>query len=314
MSSSGGAKAIVAAFAANLGIAVAKLAGFLVTGSSSMLAESIHSLADTGNQGLLLLGRRRSRRSADVSHPFGYGRERFFWAFVVALVLFSLGALFAIFEGVEKIVHPHEVESPTVAIAILAVAIVLEGFSMRTALAESKPMREDRTLFGFVRTTKVPELPVVLLEDFGALIGLVVAFAALMLTWQVDPVFDGVGTLIIGLLLGVIAVLLAVEMKSLLIGEAASPEDLAAIREAIVADDDVSHLIHIRTEHVGAEEILVAAKIGLEPGLDLPGTAAAIDRVEASIRAVVPAAELIYLEPDLYRDERASLGGHRPES
>jgi divalent metal cation (Fe/Co/Zn/Cd) transporter len=185
---------------------------------------------------------------------------------------------------------------------------------MRTALAESKPMREDRTLFGFVRTTKVPELPVVLLEDFGALIGLVVAFAALMLTWQVDPVFDGVGTLIIGLLLGVIAVLLAVEMKSLLIGEAASPEDLAAIREAIVADDDVSHLIHIRTEHVGAEEILVAAKIGLEPGLDLPGTAAAIDRVEASIRAVVPAAELIYLEPDLYRDERASLGGHRPES
>ena len=301
MSSSGGAKAIVAAFVANLGIAVAKLVGFAITGSSSMLAESIHSLADTGNQGLLLLGRKRSRRTADEAHPFGYGRERFFWAFVVALVLFSLGSLFALFEGYEKIVHPHEVESPLIAIVILAVAIGLESFSMRTALQEARPLRQGTSLFRFVRTTKVPELPVVMLEDFGALVGLVIAFVALLLTWQVDDVFDGIGTMIIGLLLGAIAVLLAIEMKSLLIGEAASPDDLDAIRGAIASDADVSHLIHIRTEHLGAEEILVAAKVGLNPGLDLPAVASAIDRVEASIRAAVPSARLIYLEPDLYR-------------
>ena len=301
MSSSGGAKAIVAAFVANLGIAVAKLVGFAITGSSSMLAESIHSLADTGNQGLLLLGRKRSRRTADEAHPFGYGRERFFWAFVVALVLFSLGSLFALFEGYEKIVHPHEVESPLIAIVILAVAIGLESFSMRTALQEARPLRQGTSLFRFVRTTKVPELPVVILEDFGALVGLVIAFVALLLTWQVDDVFDGIGTMIIGLLLGAIAVLLAIEMKSLLIGEAASPDDLDAIRGAIASDADVSHLIHIRTEHLGAEEILVAAKVGLNPGLDLPAVASAIDRVEASIRAAVPSARLIYLEPDLYR-------------
>ena len=298
----GSKKAIIAAFFANLGIALAKFTGFLLTGSAGLLAEAAHSLADTGNQGLLLFGRKRARRDADDSHQFGYGRERFFWAFVVALVLFSLGSVFAIFEGIEKILHPHEVESPQVAIVILAVALLLEGFSMRTALAEAKPMRQGRSLFRFIRTTKVPELPVVILEDFGALIGLVIAFVALLLTWQVDSIYDGIGTLLIGLLLGAIAVLLAIEMKSLLIGEAAAPEDLDAICEAIVADEDVSHLIHIRTEHVGAEEILVAAKIGLEPGLDLRGAATAIDRVEASIRAVVPSAELIYLEPDLYRD------------
>ena len=302
MSTEGGARAIVAAFAANLGIAVAKIIGFLITGSSSMLAESIHSLADTGNQGLLLLGRRRSRRLADVEHPFGYGRERFFWAFVVALVLFTLGSMFAIFEGIEKILHPHAVESPLVAVVILGVAMLLEGYSMRTALHEAGDGSRSNGLFTFIRRTKVPELPVVLLEDFGALVGLVIALVALLLSWHVDPIYDGIGTLAIGVLLGLIAIVLAVEMKSLLIGEGASDSDLEKIIGAIVGTDVVAGLIHLRTEHLGPEDILVAAKIAFEANLDLTTVARGIDEVERNIRAVVPEARLIYLEPDLYRE------------
>jgi len=306
----GSARAILAALLANLGIAVAKLVGWLVTGSAAMLAESIHSLADTGNQGLLFLGGRIARRAPDREHPFGYGHERYFWAFVVALVLFSLGSLFAIYEGYEKIVDAdaHSVEAPIVAIVILGVAIVLESFSMRTALVEAAELRGRAPLLRFIRRTKVPELPVVILEDFGALVGLVIAFVSLLLAWQVDPVFDGVGTVVIGLLLGVIAVLLAVEMKSLLIGEAASPEDVAAIRGAMAGHPDVDRVIHLRTEHLGADEVLVAAKVGLRTSLDLPGVARTIDEVERSVRSAVPSAVLIYLEPDLDRGAPAAEG------
>ncbi len=301
MSTGHGAKAIAAAFAANLGIAIAKLVGFAVTGSSSMLAESIHSLADTGNQGLLLLGRRKASRDADDEHPFGYGRERFFWSFVVALMLFTFGAVVAIAEGIDKIVHPHHVDSPIVALVILGVALVLEGNSMRTALGESRQLRGSGTLFGFIRRTKVPELPVLILEDFGALVGLVVAFVALVLAWQVDAEFDGIGTLIIGAVLATMAVVLAVEMKSLLIGEAASPDDVVLITRAIEATPNVERLIHLRTEHLGPEEILVAAKVGLDRGLDVAQVAETIDQIEVAIRSEVDAARLIYLEPDLYR-------------
>ncbi len=301
MSASGGSKAIVAAFAANLGIAVAKFAGFLITGSSSMLAESVHSLADTGNQGLLLLGRQRATRSADDDHQFGYGRERFFWAFVVALVLFSLGSLFAIYEGVHKIQHPQDIESAPVAIIILLAAMGLEGYSLRTALSEARPLRGSRGLLGFVRSSKNPELPTVLLEDIGALAGLVVAFVALMLSWKVDPIFDGYGTVVIGGLLGIIAVLLATEMKSLLIGEAASTEDFDKILRAIDGNDQVQQLIHIRTEHVAPEEILVATKIAFVSQTDMGALASAIDAVEQDIRRAVPEATLIYIEPDLFR-------------
>ena len=197
-----GTKAVIAALAANAGIAVAKFVGFVITGSASMLAESIHSVADSGNQGLLLLGGRRAQREADASHPFGYGRERYFWAFIVALVLFSLGGAFAIFEGFEKIRHPHEVESPGVAIGILLFAIVLETFSFRTAIVESNKVRGDASWWQFIRRSKNPELPVVLLEDFGAEIGLAIALSALTATLVTgDAVWDGIGTLTIGLLL-----------------------------------------------------------------------------------------------------------------
>jgi len=303
MSAGGGAKAIIAAFFANMGIAVAKFLGFLITGSSSMLAESVHSVADSGNQGLLLLGRKRARRVADEAHPFGYGRERFFWSFVVALVLFTLGSLFAIYEGVHKVGHPEPIRSAPVAITILLVAVGLESFSLRTAMTEARELRRGQGLLRFVRTSKNPELPVVVLEDIGALAGLMIALVALLLAWKVDPVFDGYGTIIIGLLLGVIAVLLAVEMKSLLIGESASVEDVAGIRTAIESSPRVTRVIHMRTEHVGPEEILVAAKLAFVADIDLDDLAEAIDDVEARIRAAVPAAQLIYIEPDLYRDD-----------
>jgi len=299
MSAGGSNKAIVAAFAANLGIAIGKFVGFLITGASSMLAESIHSLADTGNQALLLIGGKRSKRSADEEHQFGYGRERYFYAFVVALVLFTLGSAFAIYEGIHKLEHPEPVDSPIVAIVILVVAIALEGFSLRTAVNEANHVRGDDGWLSFIRHSKSPELPVVLLEDAGAMIGLVVAFVALILAWHVDPIYDGIGTLIIGGLLGVIAVILAVEMKSLLIGEAATPTQQGAIRDAIAAMPSVRSLVHMRTEHVGPEEILVVAKIAYDPTLSIADLSAAIDATEVAIRTAVPTVRLIYIEPGL---------------
>lgn len=299
MSAGGSSKAIIAAFLANLGIAIGKFVGFLITGASSMLAESIHSLADTGNQALLLIGGRRSKRAADDQHQFGYGRERYFYAFIVALVLFTLGAVFAVYEGIHKLEHPEPVSSPMVAVVILLVAMALEGFSLRTAVVEANRVRGDEGWIDFIRHSKTPELPVVLLEDTGAMIGLVVAFGALILAWRVDPVYDGVGTLIIGGLLGVIAVVLAVEMKSLLIGEAATPTEQKAIRLAIEASPDVRRVVHLRTEHVGPESILLAAKVAYDPALTVTDLASAIDRTEAAIRATVPAVGLIYIEPGL---------------
>jgi cation diffusion facilitator family transporter len=302
MSASGSTKAILAALAANAGIAVAKFIGFLITRSSSMLAESLHSLADTSNQALLLFGQRQARKEADSLHPFGFGRSRFFYSFVVALVLFSLGSLFAIIEGIHKISHPEPLRSAVVAIVILLVAMALEGFSLRTAVSESASLKGDGTWWQFIRRSRNPELPVVILEDTGALLGLVFALLGVGLTIVTgNPVWDGVGTLLIGLLLGVIAVILMVEMHSLLIGEGASAEDLLAIQAAIEQTPGVERVIHLRTEYMGPEEMLVAAKIALPAGIDLAAVAAAINAAESAVRAEVPAARLIYLEPDLDR-------------
>lgn len=298
---SGGAKAIIAALGANAGIAAAKFVGFVFTGSSSMLAEAVHSLVDTSNQGLLLLGRRQSKRRANLEHPFGFGRERFFYAFIVALLLFTLGAIFAIYEGIEKITHPHPLESPLVGVVILVVAVGLEGFSFRTAMRESRDLRGGIGWFEFIRRATVPELPVVLLEDTAALCGLVFALLGVGLSVLTgDPVWDGIGTVCIGTLLGAVAVLLIGETKSLLIGEGADPARLAAIRREL-AKGSVQRVIHIRTQYLGPEELLVAAKIALAPGLELREVARAIDEAEARVRGAVPAVKLIYLEPDLDR-------------
>jgi cation diffusion facilitator family transporter len=301
VSAGGGTRAIIAALLANAGIAAAKFVGFLITGSSSMLAESVHSVADTSNQGLLLLGQKTSRREATREHPFGFGRDRYFYSFIVALMLFSLGSAFAIYEGIHKLQHPEPLTSPIVAVVILLVAIVLETFSFRTAIVESRKIKGDVSWWGFIRQSRTPELPVVLLEDAGALFGLVFAlFGVGLAVITGDPQWDAVGTLMIGALLGIIAIILIVEMKSLLIGEGATPRELAAISTALVGGR-VQRLIHIRTQYLGPDELLVAAKIALSPGLALADVAAEIDAAERRVREAVPAARLIYLEPDLDR-------------
>lgn len=302
MSASSSTRAIVAALAANAGIAVAKFIGFVVTGSSSMLAESVHSVVDTSNQALLLLGQRAARKEADALHPFGYGRSRYFWSFVVALVLFTLGAVFALYEGYHKIVHAGELSSPLVALVILLVAIALETFSFRTAVVESRPLKGDGSWWRFIRNSRNPELPVVLLEDTGALVGLALALAGVGLSAATgNPIWDGVATIGIGLLLGVIAIILMVEMHSLLIGEGATAAQAQAIRKALEATDHIDRVIHLRTQYLGPEEMLVGAKIAVSPRVDLTTVAATIDAAEVNIRAAVPAARVIYLEPDLDR-------------
>jgi cation diffusion facilitator family transporter len=301
VSASGGSKAIVAALSANAGIAVAKFVGFAITGSSSMLAEGVHSVADTANQGLLLFGRKRAARAATPAHPFGYGRDRFFYSFVVALLLFSLGSVFAIYEGVHKLSAPEELTSPVVAIVILVVAIGLEGYSFMTAVGESRELKGDATWWGFIRQSVNPELPVVLLEDTGALVGLVFALAGVGLSVATgDPIWDAIGTIAIGILLGVIAAVLIVETKSLLIGEAARPPLIATITASLVGGP-VERVIHLRTQYMGPEELLVAAKIAVPGSLPTETVAEAIDAAEARLRARVPEARIIYLEPDLDR-------------
>ena len=299
----GSRKAILAAFFANLGIALAKFVGFLLTASASLLAEAAHSLADTGNQGLLMLGGKRARRKADVEHPFGYGRERYFWAFVVALVLFSMGGLFALYEGISKVRHPHETENLYIAVGILLFAIALESYSLRTAVKESQHVKpKSMGWWKFIRTAKQPELPVVLLEDIGAEIGLFFALCGVLIAAATgDPRWDAVGSIAIGLLLVTIAIVLAIETKGLLIGEAAGTAERDAIMDAIEGGEHVERLIHLRTEHLGPDEILVAAKVEFDTALTFTELAAAIDGVEARIRDAVPMARLIYLEPDVHR-------------
>ncbi|MBF6174596.1 cation diffusion facilitator family transporter [Nocardia blacklockiae] len=306
MSAGGGKKAILAALSANLGIAIAKFVGAAITGSGSMLAEGVHSVADTGNQGLLLLGQKRAEQEADALHPFGYGRNRYFYSFVVALVLFSLGSMFSIYEGIHKIQHPEELTSPLVAVTILVIAIGLEGFSFVTAMRESAPLRGNSSWWRFIRNSRNPELPVVLLEDTGALVGLAFALAAVLLTMVTgDPVWDGIGTLGIGALLGVIAIVLIVEMKSLLVGEGATPDQDRKIRENLVDGERIDRVIHLRTEYLGPDELLVATKVSIVPGLEIADIAKAIDDAEARVRAAVPIARVMYIEPDLYRTQPA---------
>ncbi|MGH3737513.1 MAG: cation diffusion facilitator family transporter, partial [Micromonosporaceae bacterium] len=299
---SGGTKAIVAALLANLGIAVTKFIAWALTLSSSMLAEAIHSVADSGNQLLLLIGGRRAQRRATPQHPFGYGRERYIYAFIVSIVLFSVGGLFALYEAYHKFLEPHAIESwHWVPVLVLVVAIGLEGFSFRTAIVESNQIRGNASWKDFVRRAKAPELPVVLLEDAGALIGLVLALIGVTMTLLTgNGMWDAAGTAAIGILLVVIAVILAVEMKSLLIGESATDEHVAAIERAITGGGEVDRLIHMRTMHVGPEELLVAAKVAVRHDYTAADVARHIDAIETRVRAAVPIARMIYLEPDIY--------------
>ena len=302
MSTEGGTKAVVAALLANLGIAASKFVAFALTGSSSMLAEAVHSCADSGNQVLLLVGGRRSRRLPDDHHPFGYGRIRYVYAFVVSIILFLVGGLFSLYEGLHKWQHPEELTDATIAFVVLIAAIALESWSFRTAYREANAVRGRFSIYQFIRRVRQPELPVVLLEDAGALVGLV--FALIGVTAAVvtgDGRWDGLGAMAVGTLLVVIAVFLSFEMSSLLVGESALPEETTAVREALAATEGVERVIHLRTLHTGPDEVLVGAKIAVAAQDSGAAIAATIDRAERRIRAVVPTARWIYLEPDLDR-------------
>ena len=324
MSAGHGTRAVIAALGANLGIALIKFIAFVITGSSSMLAEGVHSVVDSGNQGLLLLGGHRSRRRATPEHPFGYGRDRYVYGFLVALVLFSAGGLFAVYEGIEKIRHPHHLDSPAVALIVLAAAIGLESFSLRTAVGESRHIKGNLSWFGFIRRAKTPELPVVLLEDVAALIGLLLALAGVGLTVITDdPIWDAIGTVGIGVLLLSVAVVLIIETKSLLLGESASPETVETIATSLVGPG-VERVIHLRTMHLGPDELLVGAKLAMPTSASLADVAAAIDAAEARVRSAVPTARVIYLEPDVDRgaadskpeemSEAGESGGDHPRT
>jgi cation diffusion facilitator family transporter len=305
VSAGGGTRAIVAALAANLGIALTKFVAWVLTGSSSMLAEAIHSVADSGNQALLLLGGKRAARKATPEHPFGYGRERYIYAFIVSIVLFSVGGLFALYEAYHKIMDREGIHDwQWVPVVVLVIAIGLESFSFRTAIVESNLTRGGTSWVAFVRRAKAPELPVVLLEDAGALLGLVFALCGVALTLITgNGVWDGIGTAAIGLLLVMIAIILAVETKSLLLGEGANPEDVHKIEQAILAGPGIERIIHMKTLHLGPEELLVAAKIAVPRTERAEEVARHIDETEARIRAELPIARVIYLEPDIYHPE-----------
>lgn len=310
MSTEGGMKAVVAALCANLGIAVSKFVAFAITGSASMLSEAIHSVADSCNQVLLLIGNRRSKRASDETHQFGFGRLRYVYGFMVAIVLFLVGGLYSLIEGSHKIREPEELNSVGVAIAVLLVAIALESFSLRTALGESNKSRGHRSLFRFVRETRNPELPVILLEDIGALVGL--CFALIGVSMSVitgDARWDGLGACAVGTLLIIIAIFLAIEMTSMLTGESALPEENAAIRSCIEQTEGVERLIHMRTLHVGPDEILVAAKISVPGGATTEQISATINAAEASLREAVPGKTcVVYLEPDVYEAQHLAPG------
>ncbi|NUR91282.1 MAG: cation diffusion facilitator family transporter [Nonomuraea sp.] len=305
MSDDGSHEATLAALAANVGIAVTKFVAFFFTGSSSMLAEGIHSVADSGNQGLLLLGRARAAREPSPSHPFGYGRERYFYAFLVSVVLFFGGGLFALYEGFEKITHPHPLESWPWAIGVLAAAIVMEGLSLRTAVRNAGRSRRGRSWGRFIRESKAPELPVVLLEDAAALTGLAFALVGVTLSLITgNSVFDGIGSVAIGLLLVVVAVTLARETKSMIIGEAATPEMQQAIEDVLCHDPSIRDYTQLRTLHLGPEDLLVAARVTIADGTEAGAVAEALGRTERRIRERVPFTTVVYLQPDAPGDAR----------
>ena len=317
MSVEGGTRAIVAALLANTGIAITKFIAFLLTGSSSMLAESVHSVADSGNQGLLLIGGKKSRREATPLHPFGYGRERYVYAFIVSIVLFTVGGLFALYEAWHKFQHPEPITDwRWVPIVVLLIAIALETFSFRTAIVESNHVRGKRSWTEFVRTAKAPELPVILLEDLAALFGLLFALFGVGMTLATNNgIWDAVGTALIGTLLVTVAIILSVEMKSLLLGEAATVDQVMAIRAALEGDEDsaVERVIHLRTLHLGPEELLVGAKLAVGRQDYGHQIAAAIDAAEQRAHEAVPGLRLVmYLEPDIDRGASDPVSWQHP--
>ncbi len=298
-------RAIIAALLANIGIAITKFIAAAFSGSASMFAEGIHSVADSGNQILLIIGGKRAKRAATAAHPFGYGRSRYIYAFMVSIVLFSVGGLFSIMEGLNKLQHPHELEMVWLPLVVLGAAIIMESLSLRTAVKESNHVRGNKSWVQFIRHAKSPELPVILLEDLAALIGLVLAFGGVGLTVVThDPIWDAIGTLAIGGLLVLVAIVLGLETSSLLVGEGATAEDTGKIRKALKNTDGVESVIHMKTLYLGPEELMVGAKIAVAEKATGKQIAKIIDSAEENMRIAVPAARVIYLEPDIERNKK----------
>jgi cation diffusion facilitator family transporter len=296
-------RAIIAALLANIGIAITKFIAAAFSGSASMFAEGIHSVADSGNQILLIIGGKRAKRAATAAHPFGYGRSRYIYAFMVSIVLFSVGGMFSILEGLEKLQHPHELEMVWLPLVVLGAAIVMESLSLRTAVIEANHVRHGKSWVQFIRHAKSPELPVILLEDLAALIGLVLAFGGVGLTVVTgDPIWDAIGTLAIGGLLVLVAIVLGLETSSLLVGEGATAEDTGKIRKALKNTDGVESIIHMKTLYLGPDELMVGAKIAVTEKVTGKQIAQIIDTAEENVRTAVPAARVIYLEPDIARE------------
>ena len=294
----GSTRAVVTALAANLGIALSKFVAAVITGSSSMLAEAVHSVADSTNQALLLVGGRRSRRAPSTEHPFGYGRTRYIYAFIVSIVLFTVGGVYALYEGYQKIRHPHELSTPVVAIVVLVVAMILEGYALRTAAQTANQTRGARSWWQFIRHAKSPEVPTILLEDTGAVTGLTLALLGVGLTLVTgNGVFDALATVAIGVLLVAIAVVLAIETTSLLIGESATKEDVDRIRQALMEEPLFDRIIELRTMHLGPDEILVTAEVAIAGDDDGAEISAAIRDAERRIRMAVASARYVVIEP-----------------
>jgi cation diffusion facilitator family transporter len=327
VSTEGGTKAVVAALTANIFIAVTKFAAWALTGASSMLAEAIHSVADSGNQVLLLVGGKRATKEATPEHPFGFGRERYVFGFIVAVVLFSVGGLFALYEAFHKYEEVHAGEPNGllegrfwwVPLVVLGAAIIAESLSFRTAIRESNKVRGKQSWLKFIRSAKAPELPVILLEDLAALLGLVFALFGVGLTLITrNGYFDVIGTAAIGLLLVLVAITLAIETKSLLLGEAASLDAVHRIEAALAGSPGVESIIHMKTLHLGPEEVLVAAKIAVGSSSSGDEICDTINTAEINIRAAEPMVTALYLEPDIYdpnhvpapRPEAPAAPGH----
>jgi cation diffusion facilitator family transporter len=271
-----------------------------------MLAEFVHSVADCSDQILLLVGRNRANRAETVEHPFGYGRERFLYGFLVSVVLFSVGGAYSVYEGIHKIIHPGTITDPYVAFGVLFISAILEGFSLRTAIKESNPHRDGAGWGSFIHRAKGPDLIVVLLEDSAALAGLAFAFAAIGLSVLTgNGSWDGAGSVAIGLLLAFVAVVVARETKSLLIGESASAEAEAAIVAALGNGPELERVIHLRTVHLSPDSLLVAAKVAVRADDSAATVVRGIDAAESRVRAALPIAHVIYLEPDIYQESRA---------
>lgn len=307
-------KAIFAGLAANVGIGLIKFVAFALTGLSSMLTEGIHSMADSGNGVLLLIGDKRATKAATKTHNFGYGRERYIFSFVVAIILFSAGGLFSLYEAYEKITEAlaghgeHAIEGwkQWVPFVVLLISILLEGWSLKTAMAESSVLKGKHSWYGFIRRAKNPELPVVLLENLAAVVGLLFALGAVTMTMVTgDIIYDGIGAAMIGGLLTVMAGVLMVEMKSLLVGESVTEDENAAIERALLETDGVEAVIYVKTQHLSPEEVLVGAKVAIDPSDSGREIADIIDEAEEAIREVVPSAAHIFIEPDVLEDHEA---------